>query len=125
MSVRQVRRMIPLMLGIAVLASGAIAAKNASMGSIGTSSSAKKSMKAGTSAMGSATTTMLYGMPSDVLIGAAASPAMGVGNGTLYIDRIGRHKLSKPPWGWGQMPSKWPSVQRTSMSRRCKDRRMW
>ena len=44
---------------------------------------------------------VLRGVPSDVLVGAATSPAMGMGTGTFYIDSIGKKMTWRVPLSMG------------------------
>ncbi len=78
---------------MALTGCGTVAAKTVAMAP---ASHAPKS-----STMGSMATPsgggLLKGVPSDVLVGAAASPQMGSGNGMLIVDSVGMKKTWKIP----------------------------
>ncbi len=92
------RWLAPVLLGAAVTGCGVVGGQASS--GVG----ARVSKAAHTSAMTVATKRLqttgastLTGVPGDLLIGAAASPPTGSGQGYLVVDHIGRHQLSQIP----------------------------
>lgn len=61
------------------------------------SSNGMSSTASSTPAATAASSTGVSGAPNDVLLGAAASPPMGSGNGTLLVDRVASGKVSQIP----------------------------
>lgn len=93
------RWLAPVLLGIALTGCGAVGAQASSSGSVASVSKAARTsaMTVATKRVARAGASTVTGVPGDLLIGAAASPPSGSGQGYLVIDHVGSRQLNEIP----------------------------